>query len=115
MTKAFTIEDARKARENLGISFAPEVLLVGMNEELEHGSAGDKYGINVTRDDALMSAKIAAAHLYERSDYYERLEQAMSRDNYIISRLVFVMFIVTILILLTYIIVMAAKETKPPH
>lgn len=35
-----------------------------MSTELEHGKAGSAYGTNVTDDDPLSTARIAAAHLF---------------------------------------------------
>jgi predicted phosphoribosyltransferase len=45
----------------------------GIMIELEHGYVDRRT--NVTNDDLSMTAKIAAAHLNEFPDYYERLEQ----------------------------------------
>lgn len=45
----------------------------GMDVELEHGLCDP--ATNVTDDDALITGKIALAHLNEFSDYYNRLEK----------------------------------------
>lgn len=45
-----------------------------MNVELEHGKIDPRT--DVTHDDAIMTGKIALAHLYERPDYYQRLAWA---------------------------------------
>ena len=72
----FTVEEARAAGERIGVdwSSAPfdlEQFRMGMDVELEHGTRDPQT--NVTGDDALMTAKIARAHLNEFPDYYTRL------------------------------------------
>lgn len=53
-----------------------EELLKGMSEETEHGSDSPGNGkYNVTGDDPKATAEIAAAHIEEIPDYYERLEE----------------------------------------
>jgi len=74
--KHFTTEEAKKIGEKLGIDwseFDVEQFRMGMDVELEHG-ARDPY-TNVTNDDALMTGKIALAHLNEFPDYYKRLDK----------------------------------------
>ena len=44
-----------------------------MDVELEHGTRDSDT--DVTRDDPLVTGKIALAHLREMSDYYTRLAQ----------------------------------------
>jgi hypothetical protein len=44
-----------------------------MDVELEHGLRDLKT--NVTRDDPVITGKIALAHLNEFPDYYDRLEK----------------------------------------
>jgi hypothetical protein len=64
----------------------------GMNVELEHGTRYEKYGLNVTNNIPMTTAKIALAHLYENPgqkssttgewlipDYYVMLD-AMEED-----------------------------------
>lgn len=75
--KKFTTEEAQQIGEQLGVKwtkFDVEQLRKGMDVELEHGT---EYGevVNVTNDDALMTGKIALAHLFEFPDYYDRLEK----------------------------------------
>jgi DNA-directed RNA polymerase alpha subunit len=72
----FTLDEARAAGERIGIdwdvsSFGVEQFRMGMDVELEHGTADP--GTNVTDDDIIMTAKIARAHLNEFPDYYTRL------------------------------------------
>jgi len=72
----FTLDEARAAGERIGVdwSSAPfdlEQFRMGMDVELEHGTADPET--NVTDDDAIMTAKIARAHLNEFPDYYTRL------------------------------------------
>ncbi len=74
--KSFTAEEARVIGEQLGIDwskFDVEQFRAGMDVELEHGLR-DRH-TNVTNDDALMTGKIALAHLNEFADYYTRLEE----------------------------------------
>jgi hypothetical protein len=78
MTKAktFTLEDARKIGEAIGIDwrttkFDAGQFLIGLHVELEHGRRDP--GTDVTHDDAVVTGKIALAHLNEFADYYTRL------------------------------------------
>lgn len=74
--KEFTSEEAKETGERLGIKwnkFDVDQFRRGMNVELEHGTV-DK-NTNVTDDDAIMTGKIALAHLNEFADYYDRLEK----------------------------------------
>jgi len=68
-SRPFTEKDARKAsrRVRLPAGATVEDLLAGMQVEREHG--------DVTCCDAVLTAKIAAAHLRERLDYYPRLRR----------------------------------------
>jgi hypothetical protein len=72
----FTLDQARAAGERIGIDwdispFSLEQFRMGMDVELEHGTADPQT--NVTGDDLIMTAKIARAHLNEFPDYYTRL------------------------------------------
>ena len=74
----FTAEEARRVGEQLGIEwqnapFDVEQFRMGMDVELEHGLHDSST--NVTNDDALVTGKIALAHLNEFPDYYTRLER----------------------------------------
>jgi len=72
--KQFTVEEARKIGESLGVDwseFDVEQFRVGLNVELEHGRRDP--ATNVTNDDAILTGKIALAHLNEFPDYYTRL------------------------------------------
>jgi len=74
--KSFTDEDAILIGKKLGIDwkhFDVEQFRKGMNVELEHGLRNKKT--NVTNDDALITGKIALAHLNKFPDYYDRLEK----------------------------------------
>ncbi|MFH1643190.1 MAG: DUF5661 family protein [Patescibacteria group bacterium] len=74
--KQFTIEEAKKIGEELGIDWAKfdvEQFKMGIDVELEHGLRNPHT--NVTNDDFLMTGKIALAHLNEFSDYYTRLKK----------------------------------------
>ena len=74
--KHFTIEEAQKIGEELGIDwsrFDVEQFRMGMDVELEHGLINSQT--NVTNDDPLMTGKIALAHLNDFPDYYTRLKK----------------------------------------
>jgi hypothetical protein len=76
--KSFTAEEARRIGEQIGIdwSSAPfdlDEFRAGMDVELEHGIHDP--ATNVTNDDAVVTGKIALAHLNEFPDYYVRLEK----------------------------------------
>ena len=74
--KNFTIEDAKRIGEAIGIDwkkFDVEQFRMGLNVELEHGLVDSRT--NVTNDDEIMTGKIALAHLNEFPDYYTRLEK----------------------------------------
>ncbi len=74
--KSFTFEEAKKIGETLKINwkeFDVEQFRAGLDVELEHGTINSET--NVTNDDAIMTGKIALAHLNEFSDYYTRLDK----------------------------------------
>jgi len=74
--KHFTAEEAKRIGENLGIDWSKydvEQYRMGLDVELEHGLIDPHT--NVTNDDAIMTGKIALAHLNEFPDYYTRLEK----------------------------------------
>lgn len=73
-TKAnFTSEEVAALAARVGAAETVDVeqLRMGMEVELEHGRINPLT--NVTDDDALLTAKIALAHLRELPDYYTRL------------------------------------------
>ncbi len=76
--KTFTAEEARQIGEQIGIDwetapFDVEQFRMGMDVELEHGAHDPTT--DVTGDDALVTGKIALAHLNEFPDYYTRLQR----------------------------------------
>ncbi len=74
--KKYTEKEAKEIGKKLGIKwkdFDVNQFMRGMNVELEHGLHDPET--NVTNDDALMTGKIALAHLKEFPDYYDRLEK----------------------------------------
>jgi len=85
--KSFTAEEARQIGEQIGIDwetapFDVEQFRMGMDVELEHGL--HDATTNVTGDDAVVTGKIALAHLNEFPDYYarlERMEEEAKRDH----------------------------------
>lgn len=75
---SFTLDEARRIGEQLGISwdsspFDPDQFRQGLDVELEHGSQDP--ATDVTHDDPLFTGKIALAHLNEFPDYYTRLDR----------------------------------------
>jgi hypothetical protein len=76
--KKFTNVEARQIGEAIGIDwdsapFDVEQFRMGMDVELEHGRHDP--ATDVTGDNAIVTGKIALAHLNEFSDYYTRLER----------------------------------------
>lgn len=79
-TKHFTTEQAQKIGLALNIKwdrFDIEQFRMGLDVELEHGTQDP--ATDVTRDDSMITGKIALAHLNEFADYYTRLEK-MERE-----------------------------------
>ncbi len=76
MKKEFTLDEARKIGEQIGVDFAKydlEQFRMGLAVELEHGSNDPET--NVTNSDPTITGKIAWAHLKEIPDYYTRLNK----------------------------------------
>jgi hypothetical protein len=74
--RKFTIEEAREIGGQLGVDQNDldfEEFRRGLEVELEHGSRDPET--NVTNNDALLTGKIAWAHLKEYPDYYTRLDK----------------------------------------
>jgi hypothetical protein len=76
--EGFTAEEAHRLGEQIGIDWATapfdvEQFRRGMDVELEHGLHDS--ATNVTDDDAVVTGKIALAHLNEFPDYYTRLDR----------------------------------------
>jgi len=74
--KNFTVEEAKKIGDRLGIKwdkFDVDQFRRGMDVELEHGLRDPST--NVSSDDPVITGKIALAHLNEIPDYYDRLEK----------------------------------------
>jgi hypothetical protein len=72
--KQFSYDEAKQIGDTLGIDwgvFGVEQFQMGLGVELEHGTSDPQT--NVTNDDALITGKIALAHLKEFPDYYTRL------------------------------------------
>lgn len=72
----FTPEETKSIWEHLWIDrsrFDVQQFRLWMNTELEHGTCDTST--DVTWDDAIMTGKIALAHLKEFPDYYTRLEK----------------------------------------
>jgi hypothetical protein len=74
--KGFSEDEARRIGERIGIDWSSAPFEVaefraGMDVELEHGAHDPST--NVTDDDAVVTGKIALAHLNEFPDYYVRL------------------------------------------
>lgn len=78
--KRFSLAEAKQIGDALGLdwrSFRVEQFRDGLEVELEHGARDVQT--NVTNDDALITGKIALAHLKEFPDYYTRLS-AMEKE-----------------------------------
>jgi hypothetical protein len=78
--KRFNLAEAKQIGDTLGIDwrlFDVEQFQIGLEVELEHGARDART--NVTNDDALITGKIALAHLNEFPDYYTRLA-AMEKE-----------------------------------
>ncbi len=84
--KSFTLDEARRIGEQIGVDWASapfdaEQFRRGIEVELEHGLHDPST--NVTHDDPITTGKIALAHLNEFPDYYtrlERMEEEAKRD-----------------------------------
>jgi hypothetical protein len=75
-TPTFTVADARRIGEEIGIDWATspfdaEQFAMGLAVELEHGAHDPET--DVTHDDPILTGKIAWGHLKELPDYYTRL------------------------------------------
>jgi hypothetical protein len=74
--REITVGEARKIGASLGLDWAQidlEQFRRGIEVELEHGARDPET--DVTKDDLLLTGKIAWAHLKEICDYYTRLDQ----------------------------------------
>ena len=75
-----TTDEAKRVGDAIGVDwtrFDLDQFRAGMDVEFEHGSHDPQT--DVTRDDPIVTGKIALAHMKEFSDYYERLER-MERE-----------------------------------
>ena len=72
-TASFTSEEVAALAKRIGAADTADLeqLRMGMEVELEHGRTNPLT--NITDNDALLTAKIALAHLRELPDYYTRL------------------------------------------
>jgi len=78
--KRFSLFQAKEIGDALEIdwhAFGVEQFQAGLEEELDHDARDGQT--KVSHDDALMTGKIALAHLKEFSDYYTNLS-AMERE-----------------------------------
>lgn len=74
--KKVSDSSARSIAEDLGFSGDFGQLLRGMEVEKEHGPEGPEDGkFNITDGDSEDTASIAAAHISEIPDYYDRLDK----------------------------------------
>ncbi len=80
MSKQFTTDEAKQIGDKIGVNWNEiniDEFRRGLEVELEHGSQwGDET--NVTKDDPIITGKIAWAHLKEIKDYYTRLDKMES-------------------------------------
>ncbi len=89
--KKFTTAKAYHIGEQLDVAwdeFDVEQFRKGLHVELEHGTENGLT--NVTGDDALLTGKIALAHLEEFPDYYDRLEkmEEEAKEYWMLKRMV---------------------------
>lgn len=83
--KFFTIEQVRKVMKKLSVNpdvVSEDLLWRGMEIEYEHGSKSGEERLNVTRDDATTTARIALAHLAEFPDLRESRTGRVIIANY---------------------------------
>lgn len=74
--RQISVEEARSVGTQLGIDWTKidlEQFRRGLEVELEHGAHDPET--NVTRDNLILTGKIAWAHLKEIRDYYTRLDR----------------------------------------
>jgi len=74
--RKITAREARTIGASLGLDWAQidlEQFRHGLEVELEHGARDPET--DVTKDDLLLTGKIAWAHLKEIHNYYTRLDQ----------------------------------------
>lgn len=72
----FSDAEARKIGDEIGVDWNAiplDEFRIGLGVELEHGAHDAQT--DVTKNDPLMTGKIALAHLKEFADYYTRLEK----------------------------------------
>jgi len=83
MSKKFSVEEAKQIGAQIGINFNEfdiEQFRRGLEVEMEHGTHwGDET--NVTKDDPIITGKIAWSHLKEIPDYYTRLDKMESEPE----------------------------------
>ena len=107
----YTTDDAIAIARTMNISFdtfEPEDLRIGMNVELEHGTAAGKY--NLTNDDTRQTTMIAMAHLMERGDYYRRLDAV--EDGFTLTR--HEMLMIAIFIIVIVVIILSIEHIRDP-
>ena len=78
MRMGFESAQAAAVADLLGVDLTAEGIRLeafrhGMEVELEHGRCDPQT--DVTHDDPILTGKIALAHLRERRDYYEHLDE----------------------------------------
>lgn len=72
--RTISADEAREVGTSLGVDWAQidlEEFRHGLEIELEHGARSP--ATDVTKDDMMLTGKIALAHLNEFPDYYTRL------------------------------------------
>ena len=83
---AISMENATDISDQLNLQsygITPKQLAIGMKVELEHGT--EMPLTDVTHDDPLMTGKIAARHLIEDRDYYDKLSKIEGGKSHIQS------------------------------
>ncbi len=87
LSKPVSAAVAKQVGDELGIDWkriSSQEWRDGLETELEHGSRDPQT--NVTDDDALLTGKIAWAHLKEHPQYYTRLRIVEKVETYMTGR-----------------------------
>lgn len=77
MGKQFTTDEAKQIGDQIGIDWNKvniNEFRRGLEVEFEHGSQWGEE-TNITKDDPILTGRIAWAHLKEIADYYTRLDK----------------------------------------
>lgn len=82
------MKDSMYAAKVLGVTFnkfTPQEFLDDINIEIEHGTINPNT--NVTKDNLIITAKIALAHLNEFPNYYNKEYGLKNFENFLRSKI----------------------------